>query len=84
LFDSVTPDQEAEMIITGDQVSVARELLSWTQTDLAKRANLKKRTVVHFESGARPLPFFDLALVKGILESAGIEFDEGAARLTEQ
>jgi DNA-binding XRE family transcriptional regulator len=69
------------MPISPSQVKIARELMGWTQTDLAKRANLRTRTIVHFESGARPLPFFDLALIKGILESAGIEFDEAAARM---
>jgi transcriptional regulator with XRE-family HTH domain len=61
------------MIITGDQVRAARELLGWTQTDLAERVHLRTRAIAQFESGDRRLPFFDLDLIKGILEAAGVE-----------
>jgi transcriptional regulator with XRE-family HTH domain len=65
------------MTITRDQVRAARELLGWTQTDLAERVHLRTRAIAQFESGERRLPLFDLDGIKGIFEAAGVEFIGG-------
>jgi hypothetical protein len=39
----------------GAQVKAARELLGWTQADLAERARINRRTVANIESGT-PAP----------------------------
>ena len=56
-----------------DQVKAARELLGWSQTDLAKRVHLRTRAIAQFESGERRLPFFDLDLIKRILDAGRVE-----------
>ena len=62
------------MTLSPSQVKTARELLGWSRTDLAKRVHLRTGAIAQFESGERRLPFFDLDLIKGILEAAGVEF----------
>jgi transcriptional regulator with XRE-family HTH domain len=61
------------MTFTPDQAKAARELLGWSQTELANLAFLNSRTIAQFEGSERRLPYFDLKQITAILEAAGAE-----------
>jgi transcriptional regulator with XRE-family HTH domain len=69
--------------MTPAQCRIARELLDWTQADLARAAGISVITVRDFEAGkpmdARRAP----VLMQRALEGAGIRFgaDEGSVTL---
>jgi hypothetical protein len=57
------------MTVTSDQVKAARAI--WC------RLLLSTGTIAEFERGEKRLPFFDLAVIKGIFEAAGVAFTNG-------
>jgi DNA-binding XRE family transcriptional regulator len=60
-------------IISREQCRAGRALLDWSQTELAKAANVARQTVVDFERGARtPYPN-NLNAIRSALEAAGVE-----------
>ena len=56
------------------QVGAARYLLGWSQTDLARAANVSRWTVTHFENATRPPHRSVREALRLALEAAGIEF----------
>lgn len=61
-------------MLTPEQSRAARGLLDWSQTELAKQANLSESTVRDFEKGRRvPSPNNVLA-IRNALERSGVSF----------
>ncbi len=56
------------------QVRAARGLVSWSQTQLAKAAQVSLSTVRDFEKGRRTPFANNLAALRSALEAAGVEF----------
>ena len=65
------------ILITGEQISCARELLGWTRIKLAKRATLHPALVERAERGGPPITPYQHALLRNALEEAGVEFTNG-------
>ncbi|MBR0906956.1 helix-turn-helix transcriptional regulator [Bradyrhizobium liaoningense] len=61
------------MSILPRQSRAARELLGWTQTDLATAATLGLATVKNFESERRETTPANLKAIQRALEEAGVE-----------
>ncbi|HLW93005.1 MAG TPA: helix-turn-helix transcriptional regulator [Roseiarcus sp.] len=64
--------------ISPEQVKAARELLGWSQDDLAALVGVGETAVSLFEREKRRLLALNVSEVRGVLESAGIEFTGGA------
>ena len=60
--------------ITPAQSRAARGLVSMTQTDLAKAANLGQSTVIDFERERRTVSDQAKAAIRAALEAAGVVF----------
>lgn len=63
--------------ISPHQCQAARELLCWSQAQLANLADVARQSISRFESG-RPLDLVDLLSIKRVLEAADIEFTVGS------
>ena len=59
------------------QIAAARELLRWTQADLAERARIDRRTVSNIETGKHKPNANTLRFIQRAFEAAGVEFVEG-------
>ena len=70
--------EEEQDMITGEQIRQARKLLGWSQESLAGQVGVSATTLRQFEKGRRVLKL-DLALLRGALESAGVEFTNDPA-----
>lgn len=64
------------MPLTPAQSRAARNILGWTQQDLADAAGLSIFIVRAFERDRRPLDQATLALMRRAFEGAGVEFPE--------
>ena len=62
------------MVLTAAQSRAARGMLDWSQTDLARHANLSESTIRDFEKGRRVPSANNLAAIVRALEAAGVEF----------
>jgi len=71
---------EGEMI-TGEQVTKARELLGWSILDLARWSGVGRVTVLQFELGTERPESQDVDQIRAALEKAGVEFSAGEVRL---
>jgi len=60
------------MTITPEQLITARNLLGWSQSDLAGHVGVSATTVSFFEIGKRRLPKLDLDRARSALETAGV------------
>ena len=60
------------MTINPTQCRAARALLRWSQTELAKAANLSRTTLAGFESERRCLRTGTLVDIRKALEAAGV------------
>ena len=61
-------------MITLEQCRAGRALLGITQQQLSEAAKVNKRTLMDFESGNRsPVPA-TLSVIRGALESLGVDF----------
>ncbi len=60
-------------ILTETQCRTARALLNWSQTDLAKKANLSESTIRDFEKRRRVPSRNNLAAIIAAFEHAGVE-----------
>jgi transcriptional regulator with XRE-family HTH domain len=65
--------------LTGDQVVAARELLGWTQLDLAFHLGVSETTVALFERGVRQLPALSVRELIRVFEAHGVGFARGRA-----
>lgn len=61
-------------MLTASQCRAARGLLDWTQQQLADAARVGVATIRQFEGGATVPRHATLAVLKGALELAGVEF----------
>lgn len=61
------------MSVLPRQSRAARELLGWTQADLAEAATLGLATVKNFESERRETTAANLKAIQRALEEAGVE-----------
>ena len=66
------------MHLTSEQSRAARDLLRWTQEDLADAAGVSIFTVRDFERGRTP-DSSTLAVLRRAFEGAGIDFESGVA-----
>jgi transcriptional regulator with XRE-family HTH domain len=62
------------MTITPAQFKTARQLLGWSQDDVACAGGLRTETVVYFEHETRFPDATVLANIRMTLEDAGVEF----------
>ena len=65
---------------TPAQIRAARALLNWTQTGLARRAGVARKTVADLEGSRRVLQRRTLLEVIRACESAGVMFEPGGVR----
>ncbi|GJD51580.1 hypothetical protein OPKNFCMD_4335 [Methylobacterium crusticola] len=73
--------------ITAAQVRRARELLGWSEADLALRANVDAEAIRSFEADRYPPSREQRGAIRGALQAAGIAFTDGGtpdARLRRQ
>ena len=63
--------------MTPAQCRAARGLLNWSQQQLADRASVSVTTLRNFERGASELLRNNLAAVRAVLQSEGIELLDG-------
>lgn len=61
-------------IITPEQCRAGRGWLSWSQTELARRARISLSTIYDFERGHRTPTVNNLSSVRRALEEGGIKF----------
>jgi transcriptional regulator with XRE-family HTH domain len=64
--------------ISPEQVKAARELLGWSQGELAAKLGVSETAVSLFEREKRRLLALDVSAVRNALEAAGVEFTNGA------
>ena len=65
----------SKVIITYQQCKAARDLLSWKQEDLSKKAGINKATLANFERGVRNLKVDSLEKIIDAFEKVGIRFE---------
>jgi transcriptional regulator with XRE-family HTH domain len=70
-------------MITAAQCKMARAALGWGVRELAAQAKVSASTVNRFETGLSEPNAATLTVIRQALESAGIEFIPGGARLRE-
>jgi transcriptional regulator with XRE-family HTH domain len=66
-------------MVTGEQVKAARTLLGWSIEELADQAALSAKTLEAFEEGRMLLVKMHKAVLREVLEGAGVFFSEGRA-----
>ena len=67
------------MTITAAQLKAARQLLGWSQDDVAAASGLETITIVHFEQGKQAPSRAVLAEIRMTLQAAGVEFTSADA-----
>lgn len=65
----------SKIIISYQQCKAARDLLSWKQEDLSKKAGINRATLADFERGIRNLKIDTLEKVVKAFEENGIRFE---------
>lgn len=63
-----------DLVVTPEDVRAARALVQWSQTDLAKAANVGVSTVAEFEKASRTPKQNGLDAIRRALEGAGVRF----------
>lgn len=71
-------------MITAVQCKMARAALGWGVRELASRAKISASTVNRFETGLSEPNNATLTVLRQALETAGVEFIPGGARLRER
>ena len=64
------------MTINSQQVKAARELLGWTLKTLEGKSGITSMIIANFEADKRSPSVLQLAVLRRVIESAGIEFDD--------
>jgi transcriptional regulator with XRE-family HTH domain len=64
--------------LSPEQVKAAREILGWSQAELAAKLGVSETAVTLFEREKRRLLALDVSAVRNALEAAGVEFTGGA------
>ncbi len=64
------------MILSPEQIKVARSLLGWTQEQLAGNTGVSGTTIRHLESGRRQPSALIVSTIRSVFEAAGVAFDE--------
>jgi transcriptional regulator with XRE-family HTH domain len=75
---------QVEATVSPEQVKIARELLGWSQAELAAKVGVSETALTLFEREKRRLLVLDSTALRRALESAGVEFTnfgEAGARL---
>jgi ribosome-binding protein aMBF1 (putative translation factor) len=68
-------ESDGDAPLTPEQVRAARQLLGWSRTRLAARIGVTHTAAIaRYEDGKGQSRFLDLAVVRTVLESAGIIF----------
>jgi transcriptional regulator with XRE-family HTH domain len=67
-------DDQIEVTVTPEQVKTARELLGWSQAELAAKVGVSETAITLFEREKRRLLVLDSKALRSALESAGVEF----------
>lgn len=67
-------DQGDEANVTAEQIKTGRELLGWSQGELATKVGVSETAVGLFEREKRRLLTVDTAKLRAALETAGVEF----------
>ncbi|WP_288581329.1 helix-turn-helix transcriptional regulator [uncultured Methylobacterium sp.] len=65
--------------ITAAQLRRGRDLLGWSEDDLALRANVDAQSIRQFEAGQYPPSPQQRTAIRGALLAAGVELTGGAA-----
>ncbi|WP_186178595.1 helix-turn-helix domain-containing protein [Burkholderia gladioli] len=76
-FNDIIVFMEAEIALTPELVRAARNLIRWSQHDLAAKAGVAVSTVADFERGQRSPVLNNALAIRVALETAGVVFTEG-------
>lgn len=68
-------------IFNGVLCVAGRGLLGWSQTDLAQRANVARKTISEFEGGRRPLNLRTRKTLAEAMIAEGLMFRQEAGRI---
>ena len=63
--------------MTPPQIRAARALLNWTVQELAERVGVDRNTIAQIEAGKYVSDAETLAVIRRVLEAAGVEFTNG-------
>jgi transcriptional regulator with XRE-family HTH domain len=70
-------DSDKDAPLTPEQVRAARQLLGWSRIRLSARIGASHPTAIaRYEDGKGQSRYLDLAIVRGVLEAAGVIFFE--------
>lgn len=72
------------MMIKGEHVTAARDLLGWTKTTLAIKAGVSETTILALERGRQRVTQPMITAIRGALEAAGIKFTEVSVTLGDE
>jgi transcriptional regulator with XRE-family HTH domain len=67
-------------MLIGEDVKIARTLLGWPPSQLARELSMTATTIKNFETGKRSLSALEISVLRRLLEAAGIEFKNGGER----
>ena len=62
--------------LSGRQIQTARNLVGWSQAQLAEAAGITQNILAALEEGGHTIPDPDLLLVRRTLENRGVEFPD--------
>ena len=63
--------------MTSAQIRAARALLNWTIQELAEKVGVDRNTIAQIEAGRYASDAETLAIIRRVLETAGVEFTNG-------
>jgi transcriptional regulator with XRE-family HTH domain len=69
------------MLTDGKQIAAARQLLGWSQADLANRSGISKPTIIRMEKDLNSVKYDVQTHVKNAFSSENIDFIDGGARI---
>lgn len=72
------------MLTDGKQIAAARQLLGWSQADLAERAGVSKPSIIRIEKELRTVKDDIRSSITQAFSENNIEFIEGGARINQK